>query len=123
MAERACASGDWITLTASTTAALTTSVASGGTPIEYVVYVSVWMMSAPSTVPARLKRPPSSDVPPSVTARIASSSSSRPALLPSALRTFELMRMPAIAAVSPEKPYTANTSASSASRRAASPPD
>ena len=28
---------DWITLTASTTAALTTSVASGGTPMEYVV--------------------------------------------------------------------------------------
>ncbi len=68
-------------------------------------------MSAPSTVPARLKRPPSSEVPPSVTARMASSSSSSPALLPSALRTFELIRMPAIAAVSPEKPYTANTMA------------
>src|SRR5262249_16242702 len=93
---------DWITLTNSTTTAFTTSVASGGTPIEYVVYVSVWMISAPSTVPARLKRPPSSDVPPSVTARIASSSSSRPALLPSALRTLELARMPAMAAVRPE---------------------
>ena len=28
---------DWITLTTSTTAAFTTSVASGGTPMEYVV--------------------------------------------------------------------------------------
>ena len=82
------------------------------------------MISAPSTVPARLKRPPSSDVPPSVTARIASSSSSSPALLPSALRTFELIRMPAIAAVSPEKPYTREYDAlSSADRPDASPPD
>ncbi|CAB5169691.1 hypothetical protein IST4112_06858 [Burkholderia cenocepacia] len=69
------------------------------------------MISAPSTEPARLKRPPSSDVPPSVTARIASSSSSSPALLPSALRTFELARMPASADITPEHRYTPNTTA------------
>ena len=61
------------------------------------------MISAPITLPARLKRPPVSAVPPSVTARIASSSSSWPALLPSALLTLELMISPATPAAKPQK--------------------
>ena len=48
------------------------------------------MIKAPITLPARLNFPPASEVPPSVTARIASSSSSRPALLASALLMFAL---------------------------------
>ena len=68
-----------------------------------MLVVSVWMISAPSTLPRRLKRPPSSEVPPSVTARMASSSSSCPALLPSALFTFELIISPAMPAVRPQK--------------------
>ncbi len=60
------------------------------------------MMSAPITLPARLKRPPVSAVPPSVTARMASSSISWPALLPSALFTLELMSRPAMPAHAPQ---------------------
>ena len=64
------------------------------------------MMSAPMMLPARLKRPPVSKVPPSVTARMASSSISSPALLPSALLTFELTSRPATPAARPLNPYT-----------------
>ena len=46
-----------------------------------------------------------SAVPPSVTARMASSSSSCPALLPSALFTFELMISPAMPAVRLQNTY------------------
>ncbi len=60
------------------------------------------MISAPITVPASVKRPPVSNVPPMVTARIASSSISRPALLPSALLTLELTITPAMPAHSPQ---------------------
>ena len=68
-----------------------------------MVVVSVWMMSAPSTLPTRVNRPPFSEVPPSTTARIASSSKSRPALLPSALFTLEVMISPAMPAQRPQK--------------------
>lgn len=60
--------------------------------------VNVWMISAPMTVPLIENRPPASDVPPITTARIASSSIHSPALLPSALETFELIINPAIPA-------------------------
>ena len=65
--------------------------------------VSVWMISAPTTVPARENRPPASEVPPMTTARIASSSIHRPALLPSAPETLELIISPAMPAQSAEK--------------------
>lgn len=68
------------------------------------------MMSAPITLPTRLKRPPVSAVPPSVTARIASNSSSWPALLPSALFTFELINRPATPAHTPQNAYAPMTS-------------
>jgi hypothetical protein len=61
------------------------------------------MVSAPSSVPAIEYRPPASDVPPMTTARIASSSSHRPALLASAAWTFALIIRPATAAHSAEK--------------------
>ena len=60
------------------------------------------MMSAPMRLPTRLNLPPESDVPPSTTARMASSSNSNPALLPSALLTFELTIRPAMPAHSPQ---------------------
>ncbi|MNT87544.1 hypothetical protein D3C72_2279700 [compost metagenome] len=62
-----------------------------------------WMMIAPMTDMAIEKRPPSSDVPPMTTARMASSSSHRPALLASAPRMSPAMMMPDIPAQSPEK--------------------
>ena len=68
------------------------------------------MMSAPSTVPASVNRPPVSAVPPSVTARMASSSSSWPALLASALLTLELTIRPASPAARPQKVYTQSVS-------------
>ena len=54
----------------------------------------------------RVKRPPESDVPPRTTARMASSSRSRPALFPSALFTLELTISPAIPAQRPQTAYT-----------------
>ncbi|MCW0450744.1 hypothetical protein NB706_003578 [Xanthomonas sacchari] len=71
-----------------------------------MVAVRVWMISAPITLPARLKRPPSSSVPPSVTARIASSSISCPALLASALLTLELISNPARPALNAQNTYS-----------------
>ena len=63
------------------------------------------MISAPMTVPPRENRPPVSDVPPMTTARIASSSIHRPALLPSALETLELIISPAMPAQSAQNTY------------------
>ena len=57
--------------------------------------VRLWMMSAPRQLPANEKRPPVSGVPPSATERMASSSYHNPALFPSALLRFELIKMPA----------------------------
>lgn len=64
------------------------------------------MTSAPTTVPPMENRPPSSDVPPMTTARIASSSIHRPALLPSAADVLELIIRPAIPAHSAQNTYT-----------------
>ena len=71
-----------------------------------MVKVRVWMIRAPITLPTRLNLPPASEVPPSVTARMASSSSSRPALLASALLMFELTIMPARPAQAAQNTYT-----------------
>ena len=67
-----------------------------------MAWESVCRISAPISVPTRLKRPPSSKVPPRATARMASSSIIRPALLPSALFTLDAMITPATAAVTPQ---------------------
>ena len=56
------------------------------------------MISAPSTVPPMENRPPASEVPPMTTARIASSSIHRPALLPSAPETLAVTMKPAMPA-------------------------
>ena len=56
------------------------------------------MTRAPTTVPPIENRPPSSEVPPITTARIASSSIHRPALLPSAAEVLELIIRPAMPA-------------------------
>src|SRR6202011_1838286 len=93
-------------LTTKTTSAFTTRVTSGGTPTEQMVVVSVWVMRARTTLPRGVKRPPESDVPPRTTARMASSSRSRPALFPSALFTLELTIRPAIPAQRPQTAYT-----------------
>ena len=61
------------------------------------------MSSAPTSVPAREKRPPASDVPPITTARIASSSIHSPALLASAALVLPAIISPAMPAHSAEK--------------------
>src|SRR5579859_70878 len=66
-----------------------------------------WMISAPQTASKRLNRPPNSDVPPITTARMASSSSQRPALLASAPMMSAAATMPASAAQRPHHMYTA----------------
>ncbi len=68
--------------------------------IRMPVFIA-WMISAPTTDIGIEKRPPSSDVPPITTARIASSSSQRPALLASAPRMSPATIRPAIAAQKP----------------------
>src|SRR5207249_8884939 len=67
-------SSDCSRQTPSTTTALTTRVYSTGTLRILMAVLSVWMSSAPTSEPGRLKRPPVSGVPPITTARIASSS-------------------------------------------------
>ena len=62
----------------------------GGTPRNVMVDLSVWMVKTPTTVPAMLNVPPASDVPPSTTARIASSSMYSPAAFASAAMMLEL---------------------------------
>ena len=59
-------------------------VYSTGTPRLRIVVVMLWMSRAPTIDPSSEKRPPVSAVPPMTTARIASSSRYRPALLASA---------------------------------------
>ncbi len=44
----------------------------GGTPMAYIVVVSVWIIRAPIIDPERKNFPPFSEVPPRTTARIAS---------------------------------------------------
>ena len=61
----------------------------------YTVVVSVWMTSAPTSVPVSEYRPPASEVPPMTTARIASISIHSPALLASAAFTFDAIISPA----------------------------
>jgi hypothetical protein len=56
------------------TRALGTGAMSALTLRAYMVVVRVWMSSAPTTEPTRWKRPPVSAVPPTTTARMASSS-------------------------------------------------
>ncbi len=89
-----------------TTAASNTMLAWDGIPMVKMVVFSVSRISAPSTVPARLNRPPVSDVPPMTTARIASSSIHRPALLASAPARLELFHRPAMPAQTAQKMYT-----------------
>src|SRR5690606_16103072 len=60
----------------------------------------------PTSVPDRLNLPPESAVPPMTTARIASSSMNRPALLASAAMVSALMSRPASPANRPDAAYT-----------------
>src|ERR1022692_2167044 len=69
----------------------------------YIVVVNVWMNKPPTSAPARKKRPPVRDVPPTTTARMASSSRNNPAWLASAHLMFEAETNPASPAQSPEK--------------------
>ena len=78
-------------------------------PAVYTVVVSVWMINAPRMVPVRLNRPPSSEVPPMTTARIASISIHSPALLASAAEMFDAIINPATPAHNALNTYTANT--------------
>ncbi len=87
-----------------TTSALNTGVTAGGTPRKVIVEARVWMMNTPTTVPASVNLPPISEVPPSTTARMASSSMLMPALFASAAMMFELYRMPANPASRPLSP-------------------
>jgi len=89
-----------------TTIALNTRVISGAMPTEMTVVVSVWITKAPTRVPPSVNFPPIRDVPPSTTARIASSSIHSPLLFASAAVTFELIMRPAIAAHSALNTYT-----------------
>src|SRR5690606_36345018 len=75
------ASGDWIRRTMKISPALTMRLNSGGKPETRMPVFIAWMMSAPTTASGTEKRPPRSEVPPMTTARMASSSSQRPALL------------------------------------------
>ena len=85
------------------TMALTMRLYSGGKPEMRMPVFMAWMMTAPSTDIRIEKRPPSRDVPPITTARMASSSSHRPALLASAPRMSAVTMIPAIAAQKPQK--------------------
>ena len=59
--------------------ALGTGAMAGGTPRLYMVVVRVWISSAPMAVPRITNRPPVNAVPPTTTAKIASSSMFSPA--------------------------------------------
>ena len=62
-------------------------------------------MTAPTQLPPRLNFPPFIFVPPKTTARIASSSISRPVFIGSMTRTLDALRMPAMLAHKPESAY------------------
>ncbi len=82
---------------------LTTRLNCGEKPeIRMPVFIA-WMMSAPRTDMGIEKRPPSNDVPPITTARIASNSSHSPALFASAPRISPAAIKPATAAQKPQK--------------------
>ena len=87
-------SGDWMRHTAATTPALYTSVISGAMPRMRIIFVIVWMMNAPITVPASEKRPPASEVPPMTTARMASISRNSPVLFGSAAVASDVIIRP-----------------------------
>lgn len=74
---------------------------SGGKPADRMPVFTAWMIIAPISDPRMLKRPPSSELPPTTTARMASSSNHRPALLASAPLMSAATMMPAIEAQSP----------------------
>ncbi len=84
-----------------TTIARNSGLTGGGTPRKVIVDLRVWIVKTPITVPAMLNLPPMSEVPPSTTARIASSSMYCPAAFASAAMMFELYRMPAMPASRP----------------------
>src|SRR6476469_2962593 len=98
--------GAWSRHTTITTAALKTSDVSGGTPIVSTDAVRVWLTIAPTSVPGSEHRPPANHVPPMTTARIASISIHRPALLASAACTFDAIIRPATPAHSALNTYT-----------------
>ena len=72
-------------------------------PRLYIVVVSVWMSSAPMIEPMSVKRPPVSAVPPTTTAKMASSSINSPTREESAALMFDAAMSPASAAQTPEK--------------------
>ena len=84
------------------TIAFGTGAIAGGMPRLYIVVVSVWMSSAPMIEPSRVKRPPVSAVPPTTTAKIASSSMNSPTREESAALIFDVAISPASAAQAPE---------------------
>ncbi|MNL61899.1 hypothetical protein D3C87_1858730 [compost metagenome] len=94
--------GDCKTRMKTMIAALMIRLNSGGKPESRMPVLIDWMMMAPSTEAAMLKRPPRSEVPPMTTARMASSSSQSPALLASAPLMSAAAIMPAIAAQRPD---------------------
>ena len=63
----------------------------------------LWIISAPTRLAGMENRPPFRDVPPIATARIASISIKRPALLQSAPLMPALSIRPATAAITPQK--------------------
>ena len=79
-----------------------TRLNSGGKPASRMPVLIDWMIIAPISEARIEKRPPRSEVPPMATARIASSSSQRPALLASAPRMSPVTIRPATAAQRPE---------------------
>src|SRR5690606_24410549 len=84
--------------------ALTMRLNSGGKPDTRMPVFIAWMISAPTTASGTENLPPSSEVPPMTTARMASSSSHSPELLASAPRISAATIMPAIAAQNPLSP-------------------
>src|SRR5690606_12270346 len=101
--------GDCRSVTAITTSALNSGVTSGEMPTIVTVRVRVVMIRTPTSVPESENLPPCSDVPPMTTARIASSSMNRPALLASAAITLDARMRPARPEKRPESAKTVHT--------------
>src|SRR5690606_38840330 len=97
-----CTAGDCSTRMTRTITALMTRLNSGGKPESRMPVLMAWIVIAPISEARMEKRPPSSEVPPMTTARMASSSSHSPALLASAPLMSAAAMTPASAAQSPE---------------------